>query len=325
MKFRTELTLPVIKKGTITHESKIIMLGSCFSDNIGKRFSDSMFDIVINPFGTIFNPASISRGIEILLNAKQFCADDLFMHNGVWNSFYFYSRYSGVNQQSVLDGINRSITIGSEQIKGADIIFVTLGTAYIYLYNGEVVSNCHKLPNNQFERRMLTVSEIVETLSTMVRSIHTVNSKAKIIFTVSPIRHIADGLADNSLSKSTLRVAIAELNALHPELCSYFPAYEIVNDDLRDYRFYASDMIHPNDMAIDYIWEKLTEYYIDNNSIESMKRCSKLLKRINHKPMTDNEELIAKFFDETAIEIEKIKQQLPYMATRINEIWKQKN
>lgn len=324
MKFRTELTLPTTEKGVITHESKIVMLGSCFSDNIGKQFSDSLFDIVINPFGTIFNPASISAGVDILLTGKQFTSSELFHHNGVWNSFYFYSRYSGVDQQSVLDRINESVKIGSEQLKCADIIFVTLGTSYIYTYQGEIVSNCHKLPNNQFVKRMLSVSEIIDTLSSMVANISAINSKAKIIFTVSPIRHIADSLADNSLSKSTLRVAIAEVVKLHSECCSYFPAYEIMNDDLRDYRFYKSDMIHPNETAIDYIWEKLTEYYIDGESIQRAKRCSKLLKRINHKPITENRELTAKFFDETAIEIEKINQQLPYMATRIDKIWKQK-
>lgn len=325
MKFRTELTISTTEKGMITHESKLLMLGSCFSDNIGKRFSDTLFDIVINPFGTIFNPASISRGVDILLNHKQLTASELFEHNGVWNSFSFYSRYSGVNKESVLNAMNQSITTGNEQIKSADVIFITLGTAYIYIHNGEIVSNCHKLPNNQFERRILGVGEIVETLSTMITNIHSVNQHAKVIFTVSPIRHLADGLADNSLSKSTLRVAIAELVKLHPQLCSYFPAYEIVNDDLRDYRFYSSDMIHPNDMAIDYIWEKLSECYLDSKTTETMKRCSKLLKRINHKPMTDNEELRTKFLDETVIEIEKTVNQLPYMATRIDKIWKQQN
>ena len=255
MDFRTTIKIDPLSE-PIKHSDKLMLIGSCFSDSIGARFTAAMMAASVNPLGTLYNPMSIATAVERITRCRLVQPEELFEANGVWNCFDFHSAFSSATAEGALQRMNSAITAAHEHLKGCKYVFLTLGTAITYSLNGVVVGNCHKLPAAQFERRMCTVGEVTDALEAAVKMLREVNMAVKVIFTVSPIRHIADGLSANSLSKSTLRVAVGEITAQMPD-CLYFPSYEIVIDDLRDYRFYAADMLHPSEVAVNYIWEQL--------------------------------------------------------------------
>ena len=312
MEFRT--VIKVDNAGiSLRHSDKIMMLGSCFSDNMGNRFADAMIDVAINPLGTVYNPMSIATVVNRIVQAQLVEPAELVQANGVWNCFDFHSRFSMPDADEALRTMNSSIMASHEHLKQCQVVFITLGTAITYSRNGTVVSNCHKLPSAEFVREMRSVSEITDTLHATVRQLHEFNKQLRIIFTVSPIRHIADGLSVNSLSKSTLRVAVAEMEKMHGDVCSYFPAYEILIDDLRDYRFYASDMVHPSDVAVEYIWETLKDTYFNVQQQQAIDRCERMTKRLRHRPMSQNADVVAKFYADTQAAYSALKSQYPYI------------
>lgn len=318
MEFRTKIKIDA--DGTsIKHDHPVMMIGSCFSDNIGARLADAMMNVSINPLGTVYNPFSVAQAIDRIILCRKVERNELFLANGVWNCFDFHSRFSHADADDTLQGMNDSIVQAHNHLKHCRALFVTLGTAITYNHSGDVVSNCHKLPASDFLRKMRNVSEITDTLDSMIQQLHEFNPNLKIIFTVSPIRHIADGLATNNLSKSTLRVAIAQSIEKFPDFCGYFPSYEILIDDLRDYRFYASDMVHPSDVAVDYIWELLKTTYFDAQTQQLIDRCERLTKRLRHRPMSDNADLIEKFRSDTQDAITSLTKQYPHIAEILNK------
>lgn len=214
--------------------------------------------VTINPFGILFNPATIASTLDRLRCSTPFSEQDMIIHNGLWISLAHHGRFSSTDRSETLADINQALVQGTQALEQADYLILTLGTAWIYRYKatGEVVANCHKLPASAFERRRLTPDEIVNALEGALRP-H-LNNK-QVFLTVSPVRHAGDGLVENQLSKSSLIVAAGELCERHPESIHYFPAYEIVMDELRDYRFYQADMMHPSEVAIQYIWERFAE------------------------------------------------------------------
>ena len=315
MEFRTTVKTGE-NRGWLHHSDNVVLLGSCFSDNIGAKMHGALFQATVNPMGTLYNPMSIARGVQRLIENRPVAGQELFMQSGVWNSFDFHSRHSMPDKQVTIDRMNGRIEQGHQALKQARMLTITLGTAIVYRKKstGEVVANCHKMPQHEFERKMATVSEMVKQLDEMVAQLHQFNPELKIIFTVSPIRHIADGLDVNSLSKASLRVAIHETIARHRDYCDYFPAYEIMMDDLRDYRFYASDMVHPNDVAVEYIWQAFQATYLDDHSALAVARCERVNKRLQHRPMSANRETVDRFNTDTSIVIRNLIKEYPYLS-----------
>lgn len=298
---------------SISHRDGIMMLGSCFSDNIGAKLRSALFNVSINPLGTIYNPMSLANAVSRIVESRMVTPDELFLHNGVWNCFDFHSRYSLADKDETQSLMNASIHSAHGHLASCSVIFVTLGTAITFSHNDKVVCNCHKLPSGEFLRKLESAEAVTEALLSMVRQLHEFNHDLRIVFTVSPIRHIADGLATNSLSKSILRVAINNIIGQKGDICSYFPAYEILMDDLRDYRFYASDMVHPSEVAVDYIWDILKDAYFDESQKQVIDRCERMAKRLNHRPMSHNQEVVAKFRSDTEAALHALISQYPYL------------
>jgi len=292
--------------------SKIMLMGSCFTENIGLKLMRYKFNIQTNPLGILYNPESIAQSIDILLKAKHFTPDDLFEHQGVWHSFYHHSRFSDTNQTTCLEQINGEIERSSLFLKEADFLFITFGTSWVYewITTKQVVSNCHKLPAKKFRRYRLSVCDMVETYSAIIRHLEKINPDLQVVFTISPVRHLKDGAAENLVSKAALTMAVHELVETFQQV-HYFPAYEIMMDDLRDYRFYASDMTHPSDLAIDYIWDKFKTALIDRSTFSFMDELESLTKAMEHRPFQPQSEGHRKFISQQLEKIEKLKQTYP--------------
>ncbi|MDO4971220.1 MAG: GSCFA domain-containing protein [Bacteroidales bacterium] len=320
MDFRTTIHI-ADNMGIMHHSDQMMMLGSCFSDNIGGKLRQAMINVNVNPFGTLYNPFSIASSVDRIIDCIPERGIDLFQGSGVWNSYSFHSRYSMSDKEATLTRMNEQIEKAHKHLKSCHTLIVTLGTAVVYRMKdtNQVVANCHKVPQHNFTRQMASVDEITAVLSTMVERLHEFNPSLRILFTVSPIRHVADGLEVNSLSKASLRVAIANVNRDYCKFTSYFPAYEIVMDDLRDYRFYASDMVHPSDVAINYIWQTFQAAYFDDASTQAIARCERVMKRLTHRPMTANREIIERFNADTKAVIANLVKEYPYIAN-IKEI-----
>ena len=320
MDFRTTIK-PLAHKGMIAHDCAITMLGSCFSDNIGSRLQRALFDVEVNPFGTLYNPASIASALRDLVDCREFGQNDLFEYQGRYHSFSHHSSFSGVHAHEVVSRINSKLVEDSAQLRRSQVLIITFGTAYVYesKKTQNVVSNCHKLPAAEFNRRLMSIDEIVNMWTSLIADLRVVNPGLKIIFTVSPIRHFADGAHGNQVSKSTLLLAVERLcNQLDNLL--YFPAYEIMMDDLRDYRFYASDMTHPSDVAVDYIYEIFSQSFFSEETRNLAQECEKLTRRLTHRHMTDDLLAIEKFNQSTQQIIEKMLLSHPSLGSAINKI-----
>jgi len=297
------------------HSDSMMLIGSCFSDNIGSKLRDAMIDVEVNPFGTIFNPLSIASAINKIIDGEIIAGADLFLSNGVWNCFDFHSRFSMANKDAAIERMNNSIEHAHNHLKQCKSLIITLGTAVVYRRRdtGEVVSNCHKVPQHEFTRRLASVDEITSALTSTVERLHEFNPDLQIVFTVSPIRHIADGLEMNSLSKAVLRVAVNNVIRTFKDFTGYFPAFEIVIDDLRDYRFYTPDMVHPSEVAIEYIWQTFQATYFDDHSTQAIARCERVSKRLKHRPMSNNAEVVERFNADTQTVVANLKKEYPYI------------
>ena len=315
MEFRTTVKTGE-NRSWLHHSDSVVLLGSCFNDNMGGKLNGALINALVNPMGTLYNPMSIACGVQRLIECNPIAGQDLFMQGGVWNSYDFHSHYSMPDKQVTIERMNQRIEQGHQALKDAQLLTVTLGTAIVYRLKttGKVVSNCHKVPQHEFERKMATVSEMAQTLNGMLAALHEFNPSLRIILTVSPIRHIADGLDINSLSKASLRVAIHEAIARHRDYCDYFPAYEIMLDDLRDYRFYSSDMVHPSDVAVEYIWQAFQATYLDDHSALAVARCERIHKRLLHRPMSTNRETVDRFYADTASVVRNLIKEYPYLS-----------
>ncbi len=277
----------------IGYDTKMMLLGSCFVENIGSKLTSFRFKTEINPCGIAYNPLSVANGLELLLSKKVFIERDLLQNDGKWVSLNHHGRFSDVSLEVSLHKINTQLEKAVEYLKHTDVLIITWGTAWVYRYLGtnQVVANCHKFPASSFERFRLEVEEIKQVYTDLLRRLWEMHPKMKVLFTVSPIRHWKDGAHANQLSKSTLLLAIDHL--VHQfEQVSYFPSYEIVMDELRDYRFYAEDMLHISQQGVDYIWEKFRNLYFENETINLMNRVEKLHKLLQHRSLSpDNESL----------------------------------
>ena len=315
MIFRTVTEIPDdgLKVG---YGDGILMLGSCFTDSVGERLKQRLMEVCINPFGTLYNPASIAQAVERLVENRSFTADDLFEYKGMWHSFAHHSRFSSSDRGKALQMINAGYTEAVEALHKAKVLIATFGTAYVFKRGGAVVANCHKLPACEFERVMLGVDETVGIWSKTVELLAKFNPVMKIVFTVSPIRHLADGLHGNQLSKATLLLAVDALVKKYGQ-CSYFPSYEIMTDELRDYRFYAADMTHPSEVAVDYVMERFADAYFTADTCRKAEACLKPYRMANHRPLTDNAAEISRFRESMRAYACKLSEKLPCIADKI--------
>ena len=321
MEFRTTIRMGD-NQGLLHHSDALVLMGSCFSDNIGVKLRTAMMQVDVNPFGTLFNPLSIARAVSRLISGEPVAGMTLFQQNGVWNSYVFHSRFSRPDKEQTLDVMNKHIADGHRNLQSCQAVVVTLGTAMTYRLKatGEVVANCHKVPQHEFQRGMASVAEMSLALDEMVNALQVFNPKARIIFTVSPIRHSADGLDVNALSKARLRVAVDEVMSRHPAGTLYFPAFEIMTDDLRDYRFYAADMVHPSEVAIEYIWQSFQATYFDDRSAQAIARCERVSKRLQHRPMSSNPDVVERFNADTQAVLRNLYREYPYLKIRSEEL-----
>jgi hypothetical protein len=267
----------------IRHQDKLFLAGSCFTENIGEKLKRHKFAVLENPNGILFNPISIAKSVTSYIEDKRYTADELFFQNEIWNSWEHHTRFSDVDKDACLQKINASQEAAHSFLKQADWVLLTLGSAFVYqLENKNVVANCHKVPTDKFNRRLLAVEEVLAALDNLIHRLFMFNPKIRIIFTISPVRHLREGFIENNRSKATLIQAVHQLVDKFDKLF-YFPAYELVIDDLRDYRFYAEDMVHPNYAATNYVWDKFIATCIEEPAQELMKEIAVVTAAKSHK------------------------------------------
>ena len=297
----------------INHEHKLLLTGSCFTENIGSKLKQHKFSIIENPNGILFNPISIAKSVTSYIENRQYVDDDLFYQNESWHSWEHHSRFSHPGKKQSLRLINQSQNESHNFLKTADWILITLGSAFVYeLDNKQVVANCHKVPLDKFNKRLLSVEEVLSALDNVMHRLFIFNPKLKIIFTISPVRHLRDGFIENNRSKSVLIQAVHHLVNKFDKLF-YFPAYELVIDDLRDYRFYAEDMVHPNYAATNYVWEKFVTACIDEPSQQLMKEINEINAAKNHKPFNPTSAQHKKFLQTNLNKLNKLQEDYPYI------------
>jgi hypothetical protein len=301
--FRTIIDIPK-SESKIHHNQGIMLMGSCFSGSIGQKLAGYKFPVNINPFGVLYNPASISKSLQILMGNKAFTDGDLHFANERWFSFYHHSDFSHQDKNQCLQLINTQISASNNFLRNARYLIITLGTAYVFKrkQNGQVVSNCHKLPASEFIRNKLSVEEIASELQAMLAILNQFNPTIEVIFTLSPIRHWKDGAHGNQLSKAALLLAVEHIIEMNSN-CSYFPSYEIMMDELRDYRFYDADMLHISDVAVDYIFELFAGCYFSEETKKLNQEIDKIVKASKHKVFNPMSESYISFLDRNITEI----------------------
>jgi hypothetical protein len=314
MKFST--VVPISKsKFPIDYQSKILSFGSCFAENMACKFDYFKFQNSSNPFGILFHPIAIENCISRSVNLELFEEKELFFNNERWHNFDVHSDLSNLNRESLLREINALLVATNKQIVEASHIIITYGTSWVYRnkHTNKLVANCHKVPQNQFDKELLSVSTIEESIQNTINLIEKINPNCTIIFTVSPVRHIKDGFVENQRSKANLIAAIHSNLVLQNNAKEYFPSYEIMMDELREYRFYAEDLLHPNQMAIDYIWGQFVTSSVDEGAFTTMNEIESIQRDLSHRPFNPESESHQKFQTQLENKINKIKSKFPFM------------
>lgn len=302
----------------INYHSKIVSVGSCFAVNMAERFRQFQFQNSVNPFGILFHPVAIAKLIDFALNDKTFTSEDVFLHNEIWSSFDAHSDLNELEQEDIIETLNAKIHQFKQAVQTATHFVLTFGTAWVYRHveKNQLVANCHKIPQKKFSKELLSVAECQEAMDAIEKGIRRLNPTIQIIYTLSPVRHIKDGFVENQRSKAHL------IAALHGHLENnqinnyYFPSYELVMDELRDYRFYGKDLLHPNELAIDYIWNKFVEHAVDANAIGTMKLVDEVQKGLAHRSFNPYSEAHQQFLDKLAQKLDVLLEQYPFMNFR---------
>ena len=270
----------------LDHEDRLMLVGSCFTEHIGGRLSERKFQTTVNPFGIVYNPVSMAQSLERLLSGnKLFEEGDLVENMGLWHSWEHHGHFSKPDRTTTLSGINAAYKAASESLRSANRLLLTLGTAEVFMLrdSGQVVANNHKLPAAIFEQKRLSVAEVTDKLDAALSPLRANNPDLKIILSVSPVRHLRNGMVENQRSKAVLLLACESLCRQHEHIC-YFPSYELLLDDLRDYRFYASDMIHPSEVAVDYIWDYFSGMFFSEETRRLNGSIEKVVTAARHRP-----------------------------------------
>lgn len=295
MNFRTILDLPNYDF-KIDHNTFCGFIGSCFAENIGSKLLENKLPSLINPTGILYNPLSIAKSIDAALSDTKYNKNDIFYSNGLWNSYNFHSKFSSIDEQQCIKNINQATFNLKKSLTNAKVIFISFGTAYSYFLkeNNQVVANCHKQIPDKFTRELLTVDKVSKTWEKVIIQLKKTNPSIKLVFTVSPIRHWKDGANLNQISKSTLHLSINNILNNHQNVY-YFPSYEILMDELRDYRFYAEDMLHPSKSAIEYIWKRFGDAFFTQKTLDLNKKIRKINSASSHKVFNKNNPEYNKF------------------------------
>lgn len=325
MKFHLEFD---IKKITtyIHHRHTLLLMGSCFTENIGEKLRRHKFTTLENPNGILFNPVSVAEAIHSYINNRQITVTDVFQHNETWHSWKHHSRFSGITAEDCVAKINASTANAHAYLKQADYLLITLGSAWVYTLTdqaaiaeeGSVAANNHKAPANWFARRLMTATETFEIINAMLQQLTLFNPRLQVIFTISPVRHLREGVIDNNRSKAVLIQAVHQLVEQTGQTC-YFPAYELMIDDLRDYRFYAEDLVHPNYQATQYVWKKFTEACMNEETRSLMKEIAEINLACQHKPFNPSTMQHRHFLSSYQTKARLLKEKHPYLDLE-NEI-----
>jgi len=311
-----KLTTPVevsSEMPTLGYTSQVLLMGSCFADRLGQKLVLVKLKCDVNPFGTLYNPLSIAQALQDILTERHYVAQDLLQHQGYWHSLMHHGDFSCRDANETLSLINGRIGKAHEELKGLTHLFLTFGSAWVFERHGQVVSNCHKLPAHEFTRRKLTVEEIVGAYIELLASLWKVAPQTKVVMTVSPIRHLHDGLHQNQLSKATLLLAIDRLQELYPDKIHYFPAYELLMDELRDYRFYADDLTHPSEVAVQLVWERFREAFANAKTQQWMDEAERIQQMLEHRPLQQESEAYQQFLRQLITKIDELQKLCPTM------------
>ena len=314
MQFRT--SIPISKSNyPLDYNSKIMSVGSCFAVNMAEKLDYFKFQNHCNPFGILFHPLAIEKLIDFAASGKQFTENDIFFYNERWHCFDVHSDLSNSNKEELLESLNALIKSTNQYITESTHFIITYGTSWVYrnIESDSIVANCHKVPQKQFKKELLSVGEIEKSIANTLKLIHSVNPNCNIIFTVSPVRHIKDGFVENQWSKSNIISALHKIFDFQLSTVTYFPSYEIMMDELRDYRFYAEDMLHPNKVAIDYIWKRFKETTISETAFATMDEVEGIQKSLSHKPFNPNSESHLKFESKVSEKITTLENQYSFM------------
>lgn len=313
MQFTTPVPVPK-SDFPISYDSEVFAVGSCFAENMSAKFRHFGFRNTVNPFGILFHPLAIERFLEFAVGNKQFSESDVFHHIDRWNCFDAHSDLSANDKEILIGNLNSAIASSGEKMKSATHFIITLGTAWAYrnIGSGELVANCHKVPQKEFSKELLSVQAIEKSIGECVNLIRSANPSAQIIFSVSPVRHIKDGIVGNQRSKANL------ISGLHSALekadAHYFASYEITMDELRDYRFYAPDMLHPNQIAIDYIWEKFCESWISPEDFQLMAEVDSIKKAKAHRAFNPDSTSHQTFLVSLENRMQNLRKRLPHIG-----------
>jgi hypothetical protein len=309
------LTFPISPLTTpVQYTDKLLLMGSCFAEEIGARLQQSHFDAVINPHGILYNPVSITQALHTYLDGKQYTVDDLFKQGDLWHSWAHHSRFSGLHPEEVLAGINAAQETAAKRLEEADWLIITLGTAFAYSLqtNNQIVGNCHKVPAAAFNKNLLTPAEVVSALDNMMHRLFFRNRKVKMLFTISPVRYARDGIVENNLSKAVLIQTVHHLVNKFDRLF-YFPAYELVIDDLRDYRFYKEDLVHPNETAVNYVWDHFTSHCVSEEGRKILPLVAEINRARHHRPFNPESTRHQQFLQAYAGKVKQLMQEYPFL------------
>jgi GSCFA family len=311
--FRT--VLPIEKANIdISYHDQILTMGSCFAENIAQYLQKGRFHVEINPFGILYNPIAMVQGLELLYNNDAFPEHQIIQQGELWHSFLHHGSFGQLKRSDLVELIQSRLTASRAFAARGNRLILTLGTATVfeYLPTGNIVANCHKIPNTQFHKRQLSIEECCLALASIFKKIKSQQPDIQIIVTISPIRHIRDGIVENQQSKAILLLAAVELSRQF-DFVHYFPAYEIMMDDLRDYRFYAADMIHPNETAVDYIWNAFMSRFLDEKTKMIYADILALHQAASHRPLFPESESYQLFLRKHNEKETALKARFPFL------------
>ena|SRR6218665_952275 len=312
MNFHLQFQIPPFEN-KISYSHKMLFIGSCFAENVAEKMQKYKFDVNINPHGVLYNPASIAVALRSYVFNWQTDESELFYADELWNSWQHHSRFSNPDKAACLKQINERISAAHDFIKKAEWLFITFGSAFTYTHIAEnkAVANCHKMPQKEFTKSLQSVTEIVHEYNALLAELKKINPSLIIVFTVSPVRYVRDGIVENNVSKGILLQAVHELTKNNSAI--YFPAYELVIDDLRDYRFYNSDLVHPNEQAIDYVFEKLKAAAFDESAHQLLEKIKELIAAKQHRPFNEDTEQHKKFKAAYLERCKRLQNEFPFL------------
>lgn len=321
MNFHLSFPIPAFEQ-KVGYTNKLLFVGSCFAENIGDLLLRYKFDVSINPNGILYNPTSISTALRRIIKGNSINESELFQTNDIWNSWEYHSRFSNSSKTKCLENINKSISSNADYIKKADWLFITFGSAFVYehIESANDVANCHKVPQKNFTKKSLSTKQIISDYTALIKELKEVNPELKIVFTISPVRYVRDGVVENNLSKAKLIDAVHEI-VKQNESVFYFPAYELVLDDLRDYRFFKSDLVHPNEQAIAYVFEKLMDATFADETKVLFKKIKDVITAKAHRPFNSQSKEYQKFQETYLKRCTQLQNEHPHLKLKEEIDW----